>query len=135
MYEINRRTDRTNIETTDQKMKIGIVGSRGFSDYALLCQELEFFDLFYGPITQIVSGGAIGADSLGARWAQEKSIELIVYKPDWKKYKKKAGMIRNTDIVKNSDFVFAFWDGKSKGTKDSIDKSKNLNIPIKVIRY
>ena len=44
-------------------------------------------------------------------------------------------MIRNTDIIKNSDFVFAFWDGKSKGTKDSIDKSKKLNIPIKVIRY
>ena len=116
-------------------MKIGIVGSRGFEDYESLCRELVFFNKFYGPIMQIVSGGAAGADSLGAKFALEHNIELVFYKPDWKKYGKAAGMIRNTYIVKNSDFVFAFWDGKSKGTKDSIEKSKKLNIPIKVIRY
>ena len=27
----------------------------------------------------------------------------------------------NEDIVKNSDRIIAFWDGKSKGTKNTID--------------
>ena len=116
-------------------MKIGIVGSRGFEDYELLCQELVWFKTFHEPITQIISGGSKGADSLGEKWAIDNNIEVVLYKPDWKKYGKAAGMIRNTDIIKNSEFVFAFWDGKSKGTKDSIDKTKILNIPIKIVRY
>ena len=44
-------------------------------------------------------------------------------------------MIRNTDIVKNSDIVVAFWDGESKGTLDSIRKAENLNKGLMIIKY
>jgi hypothetical protein len=29
--------------------------------------------------------------------------------------------VRNKDIIKNSDTVVAFWDGESRGTKNSIE--------------
>jgi hypothetical protein len=44
-------------------------------------------------------------------------------------------MIRNSDIIKTSELVVAFWDGKSTGTKDSIDKANKLGIKTIIINY
>ena len=91
-------------------MKIGIIGSRGFNNYELLEKTLEE----YQNVELVVSGGAQGADKLGERWANEKGIKTLIFKPNWEKFGKSAGFIRNQDIVKNSDLVIAFWDGESK---------------------
>jgi hypothetical protein len=71
----------------------------------------------------LVSGGAKGADTLGERYAKEHNIETKIFLPDWEKYGKKAGFLRNTDIINEAELIIAFWDGQSKGTKDSIDKA------------
>ena len=113
-------------------MVIGIVGGRDFDDYSLLTTTMnEYVD----KVHLIVSGGAKGADSLGERWAKENNKKTLIFKPEWEKYGKSAGFIRNQEIVKNSDFVLAFWDGKSKGTKSSIDLCKKNEIPYKIIYY
>ena len=39
---------------------------------------------------------------------------------------------RNIAIIKYSDVVLAFWDGKSNGTKFVIDNCKKHNIPVRV---
>lgn len=59
---------------------------------------------------------------------------MEVYIPDWELYGKSAGPIRNRKMVSKSDVVFAFWDGKSKGTKNSIDTAIKLNKPVLVIK-
>lgn len=43
-----------------------------------------------------------------------------------------AFFVRNGLIVKYSDEVYAFWDGKSKGTLDGIKKAKIAGKMIKV---
>jgi hypothetical protein len=113
-------------------MKLAIIGSRGFSDYELLCNELADKK---DKIHCIVSGGARGADSLGERWANENGKQKIIYKAEWDRYGKKAGYLRNELIVRDSDAVIAFWDGISKGTKHSIDLCSKLDKPLKIIRY
>lgn len=113
-------------------MKIGVVGSRSFKDYELLKQTLDSLSF---EITQIISGGASGADTLAEWYALEKKIPLKVFRPDWKKFGKRAGFLRNTDIVKNSEHVIAFWDSLSRGTLDSINKAKNLNIPVTIVNF
>ncbi len=113
-------------------MKIGIVGSRGFDSYELVKQTMNEY---VETVDTIVSGGAKGADSLGEKWAKEYGKKTLIYKPEWDKYGKRAGFIRNEDIVKNSDFVLAFWDGKSRGTKSSIDLCEKYKIPVKIINY
>lgn len=113
-------------------MKLGIVGSRDFNNYL----EFQVAVLpFLSNITEIVSGGAKGADSLAERFAVEHNIKMTVFKPDWNKYGRSAGMIRNKDIVENSDFVLAFWDGVSKGTKNSINRCKKLGKPFNIIYF
>ena len=115
-------------------MKLGIVGSRTFNDYDFMVETIEQ-NLDVNKITTIVSGGALGADSLAAQFAEDYGLELEVYRPDWKEYGKAAGMIRNSDIVKASDGIIAFWDGKSKGANDSIKKARKQEKLIAVARY
>ena len=86
-------------------------------------------------ISCVVSGGAKGADSLGSAFATEHDIEIKVYKPDWARYGRGAGMIRNAQIIEESDVVFACWDGMSKGTKNSINMSIKKGKELHVYRY
>lgn len=58
---------------------------------------------------------------------------LEVYKPDWARYGRAAGAIRNKQIVDACDKLIAFWDGKSKGTKISIDMAEKQGKLLKVI--
>lgn len=109
-------------------MKIAIVGSRSFKDYEFLKKEVEKFisENSLEEVT-IVSGGAVGADTLAEEFAAENGYETIIYLPDRKTYGREACRVRNTDIVETGDVVFAFWDGISTGTKDSINKAEKLN--------
>jgi hypothetical protein len=106
-------------------MKIAIIGSRTFSDYELLSTTIKnYLSEHQLNVQSVISGGATGADSLAEKFALENNLKMIVHKPDWKRFGKKAGLVRNTIIIENSDLVFAFWDGKSSGTKDAITKAK-----------
>jgi len=129
-------------------MVIAIIGGRDFNDYNLLKETLNSLK---NKITDIVSGGAQGADSLGAKWCREfLKKEPIVFEADWddlsepclikrnakgELYNSLAGFNRNTLIIKKSDAVIAFWDGKSPGTKDSLDKCKKYKKPKQIVYY
>ena len=41
--------------------------------------------------------------------------------------------VRDLEIIDNADFVLAFWDGKSRGTKFVIDNCRKINKPIRVL--
>lgn len=113
-------------------MHVGIVGSRSFNDYNIL-KDYILGVLSVDNIDKIISGGAIGADKLGELFAKEFNMPIDIFKPDWDKHGKKAGFIRNTEIINNSEILFAFWDMKSKGTLDSINKAKEKNIPTHIV--
>ena len=111
---------------------IAIVGSRTISDYKIVKTVL---DKIFNPqnIKQIVSGGAIGVDSLARRYANQNELNLIEFLPEWQKYGKSAGFRRNDDIVYNADCLIAFWDGKSKGTLNSVSTAMKRGIPTLTI--
>lgn len=111
-------------------MKLAIIGSRNFNDYSLLKEEVSNIQ----NVSVIISGGAKGADQLAEQLGKELNIPLEIYHPDWAQFGRAAGPIRNTDIIKNSDMVLAFWDGKSRGTFDGIKKAKKFNKQLKVIK-
>ena len=108
-------------------MKVAVVGSRDINDYDWISNILKDY-----PITEVVSGGAAGVDSLGARYATEHNLKLTVFYPDWKLYGKSAGFIRNKLIVDHADQVLAFWNGKSTGTKHSIDYAHKTKKPYSI---
>jgi len=111
-------------------MKVGIVGSRDFKNYELFSDIMK---QYLSDISWVVSGGAPGADSLAEKWAKENKKMLTIYPADWLNLGKRAGYVRNTDIVKNSDMIIAFWDGKSKGTKHTIGLAQKMGKECKII--
>ena len=113
---------------------LAIVGSRDFQNYDLLKSEVNNYLKEIGEykITTIVSGGAPGTDQLAERFAKEKCLELQIFRAEWGKFGPKAGPLRNTKIVKASDFIIAFPSKNGKGTQDTIKKALDANIPIKI---
>lgn len=118
-------------------MKLAIIGSRNFDDYPRLCATMDrYFGKGQEPkVTEIISGGARGADSLGACWARDNQVKLTEFLPDWEKYGKAAGFIRNEEIIKNSNVVLAFWDSKSKGTGNSLAIAKRLGRTTLIVYF
>jgi len=111
-------------------MKLLITGSRNFNDKEKLFKELSEISF-----DTLISGGAKGADQMAEEYAVLNGITVEQHKPDYKKYGRAAPIVRNKDMVELSDSVIAFWDGKSKGTKSTIDYSKKLNKIIKIVIF
>lgn len=115
-------------------IKLAIVGSRGFNDYDLLEKTInENYKI--DQIEAIVSGGARGADSLGEKYAEKNNINKEIHLPDWKKYGRGAGFVRNKDIVDACDSIILFWDGSSKGTMHSMRLAQKAGKKIHLIEY
>lgn len=106
-------------------MKIAVVGSRDFDQQEYLFEELDLF-IQNTPEITIISGGAKGADLFAKQYAHQRGFKYEEFKPDWKQFGRGAGLVRNTMIVEACDVLIAFWDEKSKGTRDSISKAEKL---------
>lgn len=118
------------------KYRVIIAGCREFADYELLKEKCDFYlqnnkkeDIV------IVTGHAPGADALGERYAQERGFLLETYPADWKAHGRAAGPIRNARMASAANSLIAFWDGKSRGTKNMIETAKNHNLKVVVVRY
>jgi hypothetical protein len=115
-------------------MKLIVAGSRDFSDYDLLQKSINEICNKYN-ITEIVSGTARGADSLGELYAKDNGILCSKFPAEWDRYGKSAGHKRNYDMAKYADIAIVFWDEKSRGTKNMIDTMKKLKKPLIVNLY
>ena len=94
-------------------MKLLIAGSRSITD----------FDLSpYIPkeVTEIISGGANGIDTLAEIYADKHKISKHIIRPEYQKYGNAAPIKRNHDMVDICDKVLVIWDGKSKGTESTV---------------
>jgi len=69
------------------------------------------------------------------QFAREENIKLTEFIPDWDRFGKRAGFMRNEDIIKSADVVLAFWDGVSKGTQNSLSIAKRLKKPTFIIYF
>ena len=127
-----------------KELRIVIAGSRDFSNYGLLKQEvfnIIKYEVRPKDFIKIISGGAIGADTLGERFAEEFGLEVKRFIPDWDNLGKRAGYVRNTEMAKyamqdNSyGMLIAFWNGTSKGTKHMIDLANKYGLFVKIINY
>ena len=108
-------------------MKVAVIGSRSIISFALE-------DFLPEGVTEIVSGGAKGVDTVARNYANANGLLLTEFLPDYKRFGRVAPLKRNDLIVEYADMVLAFWDGKSTGTEYVIKKCKALGKPIKIFR-
>lgn len=109
-----------------------IAGSRDFTDYEKLDKCIDEVASYAWLISRVISGGARGADELGELWAKKMDIPVDVYPAEWDTYGKSAGYVRNEAMAQRAEALVAFWDGKSKGTKNMIDIAIKFGLYVKV---
>lgn len=110
-------------------MKVAIIGSRNVNLHSIA----DFIpEKIAGLMTEIITGGAVGVDTLALKYARENNIKATILKPEYEKYKRGAPLIRNRLIVDASDLVIAIWDGKSRGTKYTIDYAEKIGKEPKI---
>lgn len=111
-----------------------IAGSRYYTDYSTVEKDVDFIRSRH-HIDTIVSGTARGVDSLGERYAKEHNINLMRFAPDWDRYGKRAGYIRNTEMANNADILLVIMYPDSKGSMlmYNIAKQKKLTIYKRIL--
>lgn len=118
-------------------MNIVIAGSRTFTEYSIISRTVNMilakwrfnkeFDILY-------SGCAKGVDTLAIDYAKEKGIKYKEFPANWEIHGNDAGPIRNSKMIASADGLVAFWDGKSKDTKDIIGKAERKGIKVHIVR-
>ena len=106
-------------------MRVAVVGSRG-----LTVPDLEKY--LPDGVSEIVSGGALGVDTSAAVWARAHGVPLTEFLPEYDKYGRGAPLIRNKLIVEYADAVYAFWDGKSRGTIHTVKYAREIGKPVRI---
>lgn len=111
-------------------MKTIVAGSRSIKKYEVV-EKLINESLKNGlVITELVSGGAKGVDTLGETWALKNGVSIQRFLAEWEKYGISAGHIRNRKMGDYADAVIGIWDGKSRGTKGMIDYARQKGLKV-----
>lgn len=113
-------------------MKVAIVGSRTYPDRK---QVIEYVDSLPRD-TIVVSGGAPGVDTWAEEAARYRGLGVLIFCVPKGVHLKApfavAAKARNTKIIEHADWVVAFWDGHSNGTRDSISKVVKMRKPYAI---
>ena len=119
------------------EFKVVIAGGRDFNDFPRLCDVMDKLLERQIKVNKIIiiSGGARGADTLGERYARLRNFGVIKMKADWSKDGKRAGFIRNKEMLNIADGVVCFWDGKSRGTEHMVNITKGSLKHLRIISY
>lgn len=124
----------------DNLFYLMVAGSRDFQNYAILEKLLDYIVAQIPRPIVIVQGEARGADSLAKRYAQSHSISSLEFPADWKSHGKRAGYLRNKEMV---DFIkqfphrgiVCFWDDSSRGTYQNFGLAEEARIDLIIVHY
>ena len=110
-------------------MRVLVCGGRTYGNQDYLDKILNQIHATE-KITEIISGGARGADTCAIVWAEKAKVKCSVYYADWDKHGKAAGHIRNKEMLirGNPDIIVAFPGGA--GTRDMISLAYKHKIPL-----
>ena len=133
------------------RIKIGIVGSRSYTDRRKVKDLIFNIKEKYGDDVEIVSGGQPkGADGLAKKYALEFNLKYVEFPPSHyshnmhcilpvgeynKPYYVSNFFKRNKQIAEYSNIIVAFIpDGvESRGTMDTVGHAEKLKKLIKII--
>lgn len=111
-------------------MRILITGSRDWEDRSIIRAAILNELMSQGGVQHtIIHGGALGADSMADSIAREVGLTVECHPADWTTHGKKAGFIRNTQMVESgADVCLAFIKNESRGATMCADIAERNGI-------
>lgn len=115
---------------------LAVVGGRTVDDKDFVEEQIDrVLENIKPDKVVIVSGGAKGVDTIARQIAEERGYEIVEIIPDWETYGKKAGPMRNKEIVDLADMVLAIPSKESRGTIHTINYARSKRKPLFVFPY
>lgn len=115
---------------TPQGIVLLACGGRNNWEWAKIYHALDTLRQSY-TIAVVVTGGATGADTVAARWAEERGIQSVICPAPWKgPLGKSAGSARNLFMLEfmKPDLVAAFPGGI--GTKHMVNAARHRKLRV-----
>ena len=111
-------------------MIVLVCGGRDYQDRDALERTMVRLAEIHGPFTQVIHGGARGADRLAGEWGIRHRILVRQFPAQWDKNGKKAGPIRNQQMLDEGkpDLVIAFPGGS--GTADMVRRARAAGVEV-----
>ena len=120
----------------EKDIKIVIAGGRDMTNKEFGFKNIDKILSRINPNRmEVVCGKARGADTVGENWAKLHDIPVKYFVPDWDKYGKRAGYLRNEQMAKYGTHLIAFWDKRSRGTKSMIELGEKYGLLSRVVFY
>lgn len=117
-----------------ETVRVLVTGSRTWDDVDYLEKVFSAWDARIGSNVRkvLVSGNCpSGADMLAEKAVEKLGWELELYPADWDKHGRRAGFVRNSEMVESSpDFVVAFIKDNSKGASMTARLARKNELPV-----
>ncbi len=109
--------------------KVVFTGGLDFNDHHLIWARLDQVHAKHPGMVLLHGGSPKGAELIAAKWADNRKVPQIAFKPDWTKHGKAAPFKRNDamlDVLPVGVLVFP-----GTGIQENLgDKARKLGIPV-----
>ena len=110
-------------------MKVGIVGSRHFSEPDRVTDYVRTLP----TNASIITGSASGVDAAATKAARARGIAVQVIAASFDELADATrAAARNQRLVNACDVVVAFWDGSSEGTRATVERALDSGKEVHV---
>jgi YspA, cpYpsA-related SLOG family len=110
-----------------QGPKIAFTGGTDFNDHRLIFDTLDKVDAKHADMALLNGGSPKGAELIAVKWAENRHVPQIAFKPDWTRHGKAAPFKRNDTILDALPIGVVLFPGS--GILDNLaDKARKLGI-------
>ena len=109
--------------------KVAVTGGLDFNDHRLIWAKLDRVHAKHPDMVLLHGGSPKGAELIAAKWAHNRKVPQIAFKPDWTRHAKAAPFKRNDAILDTLPIGVIHFPGT--GIQDNLaDKARKLGIPV-----
>lgn len=112
--------------------RIAFAGGAEFQDYRVVWRILDATKVKYPDMILLHGGTPKGAELIAAKWAENRKVTQVVFKPDWKAHNKAAPFKRNDALLETIPVGIVACPGNGI-TDNLVDKARKMGIPVKKI--
>ncbi|WP_066922478.1 DUF2493 domain-containing protein [Methylobacterium sp. CCH5-D2] len=110
-------------------VRIAFTGGKEFQDVAVIWETLDRVRAKH-PDMVLLHGGGEGAELIAAKWAENRKVAQVVFRPDWKRHNRAAPFRRNDAILEQLPIGVVHFPGG--GISDNLaDKALSKGIPVR----
>ena len=109
--------------------KIAVTGGLNFNDHRLIWDRLDKAHAKHPDMVLLHGGSPKGAELIAAKWASNRRVPQIAFRPDWTKHAKAAPFRRNDQLLATMPKGVIIFPG-SGITGNLADKARKLGIPV-----